>query len=83
MKYVLLIISCIGLASCKITEPKNPVYDTVPIAAPLNIYQPSILVPIKGTVIPTKEGNYQVQTDDEVWHSDKRYRTLERQIYSK
>jgi hypothetical protein len=49
-------------------------------AVTLNIYQPSILALKAGTRVETKEGIYTPQTD-EVWHSDKRYRELERQGY--
>lgn len=46
---------------------------------PLNIYQPTILSLEKGKPITTKEGIYTPQTD-EVWHSDARYRKLERDL---
>lgn len=46
----------------------------------LNIYQPPILVLPAGQTIQTKEGKYTPQTE-ETWHSDKRYRELEREIY--
>jgi len=45
----------------------------------LNIYQPIILSLEKGKPIVTKEGIYTPQTD-EVWHSDARYRKLEREL---
>ncbi len=49
-----------------------------PIVAPvLNIYQPSVLILRAGAVVETTNGIYTAQTD-EVWHSDKRYRELER-----
>ena len=48
----------------------------------LNIYQPSTLSLMKNKAIETKDGIYTPQTD-EVWHSDARYRRLEREIYSK
>lgn len=46
----------------------------------LNIYQPPILSLGAGKTIETKEGFYTPQTD-EVWHSDSRYRKLERESY--
>lgn len=46
---------------------------------PLNIYQPPILSLEKGKTISVKGGIYTPQTD-EVWHSDARYRELERDI---
>jgi hypothetical protein len=64
---VMVSLFCIG---CKTTQPTQE----------LNIYQPSVLRPILGTIINTKDGIYKVQTNDEVWHSDKRYRELENSI---
>jgi hypothetical protein len=46
----------------------------------LNIFQPSILSLEAGTEVDTKTGTYKAQTD-EVWHSDKRFRELERQVF--
>jgi len=46
----------------------------------LNIYQPSTLTLSPGTTIKTKEGVYTPQLE-EIWHSDKRYRDLERSLY--
>jgi len=46
----------------------------------LNIYQPSTLRLKKNNPVPTKDGTYTPLTD-EVWHSDTRYRRLEREIY--
>ena len=48
----------------------------------LNIYQPSTLRLKKNNPVLTKDGTYTPQTD-EVWHSDVRYRRLEREIYYK
>ena len=48
----------------------------------LNIYQPSTLNLSKGVPIQSKEGVYTPQTD-EVWHSDARFRKLERELYFK
>ncbi len=47
----------------------------------LSIYQPSVLNITAGTEIQTLEGVYEAQTN-EVWHSDKRFRELERQVIS-
>jgi hypothetical protein len=48
----------------------------------LNIYQPSTLNLAAGIPIQSKNGVYTPQTD-EVWHSDARFRKLERQLYFK
>ena len=48
----------------------------------LNIYQPSILSLEKNKPVTTKDGIYTPSTD-EIWHSDKRFRLLEREIYYK
>lgn len=48
----------------------------------LNIYQPSILSLEKNKPVTTKDGVYTPRTD-EIWHSDKRFRLLEREIYYK
>ena len=45
----------------------------------LNLHQPSILSLEKGKPINTKDGVYTPQKD-EVWHSDKRYRDIERKL---
>lgn len=50
------------------------------VMSELNIYQPSILILEKGVEIQTKTGKYKAQTE-EVWHSDKRFRELERKGY--
>lgn len=47
----------------------------------LNLHQPSILSLEKGKPINTKDGVYTPQKD-EVWHSDKRYRDIERKLLS-
>jgi hypothetical protein len=47
----------------------------------LNIYQPSTLRLEKGKAIQTIDGTYTPQTN-EIWHSDARFRKLEREIYS-
>jgi hypothetical protein len=64
----------IGLTSCA--------SDSIMSVNNLNIYQPSTLRLEKSQPIKTKDGIYTPQTD-EVWHSDARYRRLEREIYSK
>jgi hypothetical protein len=46
----------------------------------LNIYQPSTLNLKKGLTVQTVDGYYTPQ-QDEIWHSDTRFRKLERQIY--
>ncbi len=46
----------------------------------LNIYQPSILRLEKEVPINTLDGVYTPQID-EVWHSDARFRRLERELY--
>lgn len=45
----------------------------------LNIYQTPILRLEAGTEVQTKDGLYKAQVD-EVWHSDDRYRLMERQL---
>ena len=46
----------------------------------LNIYQPSTLRLKKNNSVSTKDGIYTPQKD-EVWHSDARYRELEREVF--
>jgi len=53
-----------------------------PKTSSLNIYQPSSLKLKAGQPIQTEEGVYTPQTN-EVWHSDARYRKLERELYNK
>jgi hypothetical protein len=67
-----LMIAMIALTSCAPSSSTN--------VKPLNIYQPSILSLEKGKAVITKDGVYTPQTD-EVWHSDARYRKLERELY--
>ena len=67
-----LIAATIGLTSCGLNYSKKK--------EELNIYQPSILSLEKGKPIHTKDGIYTPETD-EVWHSDKRFRLLERESY--
>jgi len=62
----------IGLTSCATNSSVK--------TTPLNIYQPSTLNLIKGNPIETSKGIYTPQVD-EIWHSDARFRRLERQLY--
>lgn len=48
----------------------------------LNIYQPSTLRLQKDQKIQTLDGVYTPQ-NDETWHSDARFRKLEREVYFK
>ena len=66
-------IALIGLTSCETTS--------IPNVGSLNIYQPSTLRLKKNEQIKTIDGLYTPQKD-EVWHSDARFRRLEREIYS-
>lgn len=69
---MVIVLPLIGLTSCsKNSSPKS---------GTLNIYQPSTLQLQKGQAVQTKEGVYTPETD-EVWHSDKRYRALERKLF--
>ncbi len=61
------------LTSCVTKSPKS-----API---LNVYQPSVLTLPAGTEVLTENGLYTAQTR-EVWHSDKRFRDLEREFNS-
>ena len=63
-----------GLTSC--SQNSSPKTNT------LNIYQASSLSLKAGTKVQTEEGVYNVQ-QDEIWHSDKRYRDLERKLFAK
>jgi len=69
-----IMILVIGLTSCGTSSSTK--------SGTLNIYQPSILSLAAGTPIQSKKGIYTPQTD-EVWHSDARFRKLERQLYFK
>jgi len=62
------------LTSCETSSSPN--------VGNLNLYQPPSLHLKSGTKVQTLEGIYQAQTN-EVWHSDKRFRELERKIYNK
>ena len=65
-------MTLIALTSCGSGSP--------PSVSNLNIYQPSTLRLKKNSSVQTKDGLYTPQTD-EVWHSDARYRKLEREVY--
>lgn len=72
--YGLLVIvtPLIGLTSCGSgSSPKTTT---------LNIYQPSSLKLKAGIPVQTQEGVYTPPTD-EIWHSDARYRKLERELF--
>ena len=73
VKSVLMIVM-IGLTSCETRLLKKK--------EPLLIYQPSILSLEKGKPVLTKTGIYIPQVD-EIWHSQKRYQELERDLYYK
>lgn len=64
----------IGLTSCA----KNSTVKS----RNLNIYQPSTLRLQGNKPVETVDGIYTPQTD-EVWHSDKRYAKLERELYNR
>jgi hypothetical protein len=69
---LVIVIPLIALTSCgSVSNPKTTT---------LNIYQPSSLKLKAGQPIQTEEGVYTPQTD-EVWHSDVRYRKLERELF--
>jgi len=65
-------ILMIGLTSCGTSSSTK--------SGTLNIYQPSTLNLAAGIPIQSKAGVYTPQTD-EVWHSDARFRKLERTLY--
>ena len=48
-------------------------------ATSMQLYQPPVLRLYQGEVIRTRDGRYIPQVD-EVWHSDARYRALEREL---
>lgn len=74
MKPILVIIAAIILSSC--SSPQKTAKDF----GSLNLYQPPIIILEGGKEVITKEGKYTPQTD-ETWHSDYRYRELERKLY--
>ena len=52
---------------------------SLPKKPTLNLYQTPVLRIEAGTVIDTKDGIYTAQ-QDEIWHSDYRYRQLELKV---
>lgn len=72
-RYALLAILCLSsvLTSCVATPQSD--------AGFLNIYSPDILRLQPAIPVQTVDGIYTPQTP-EVWHSDKRFRELERQF---
>tara|TARA_Y100000114_G_scaffold151541_1_gene168422 strand:+ start:14922 stop:15143 length:222 start_codon:yes stop_codon:yes gene_type:complete len=66
-----ILIATMTLVGCKINKPD---------IFSLNIYQPSIIKLKGGESIQTADGVYTPQFD-EIWHSDKRFRELERNSY--
>ena len=62
-----------------VTESRNKQKNLIK-SGTLNIYQPSTLNLAEGVPIQSKAGVYTPQTD-EVWHSDARFRKLEREVY--
>jgi hypothetical protein len=70
MKKLLMILP-IAVVGCKSPSPE---------LGNLNIYQPPTLRLKAGIGIRTVDGVYTPQTN-EIWHSDKRYRELERKVY--
>jgi hypothetical protein len=74
MKTLLLISAAFLFSSCTSLKIEDA------YVGKLNIFQPSVLSLEAGTEVDTKAGIYKAQTD-EVWHSDKRFRELERQVF--
>ena len=73
--YVILGISvalCLLTGCGAVSSPKEPT---------LNIYQTPILRLKAGTEVETLDGLYKAQ-EREIWHSDYRYRELERKVLS-
>jgi hypothetical protein len=77
MKSILTTLTVVLLTSCVTKSDSVIVPQPVPA---LNIYQPSILVLPAGVPVGVEGGVYTPQTR-EVWHSDKRFRELERVGY--
>jgi hypothetical protein len=73
MKKMFILLSVVALVGCQTTDS--------PDVGDLNLHQPSTLRLKAGTRVQTEEGVYRAQTN-EVWHSDKRFRTLERKVYN-
>jgi len=66
----LLLILMLLTGCSPVSLPKKPT---------LNLYQAPVLRIEAGTVIDTKDGIYTAQ-QDEIWHSDYRYRQLELKV---
>jgi len=69
---LVLMIQMIMLISCVKSSSTS--------SASLKIYQPTIIRLKANSEIQTVDGIYTPQVD-EVWHSDKRFRELERTLY--
>lgn len=69
LKALMILMTSLMLSSCS----------SVPSKSTANIYQPLILRLKAKQQIQTSDGVYTPETD-EVWHSDARFRKLERQI---
>ena len=68
---VALLLILMSLTGCfHVSLPKKPT---------LNLYQTPVLRIEAGTMVDTKDGIYTAQ-QDEIWHSDYRYRQLELKI---
>ena len=72
MKKLLILLPLI-VVGCKSPSPE---------IGNLNLYQPSTLRIEAGTKVRTVDGIYRAPTN-EVWHSDARFRQLERKVYNK
>ena len=72
---VILLVPILFLFSCASAKKASDSF------TPLNIYQPPIIILPAAKSVVTEEGIYTPQTR-EVWHSDARYRELERKIYN-
>lgn len=66
-----LLLILMSLTGCShVSSPKKPT---------LNLYQTPVLRIEAGTMVDTKDGIYTAQ-QDEIWHSDYRYRQLELKV---
>lgn len=73
---LIILIGIVLLIASSCVSPQKAAKDF----GPLNLYQPPIIILEGGKEVVTKEGKYTPQTD-ETWHSDYRYRALERKLY--
>lgn len=71
MKSLLLVCSLLLVGCGSVKQPTM---------GELVLSQPAILPLDKGTLVKTRDGVYTAQ-DNEVWHSDQRFRELERKGY--